>query len=186
MKTLTLFAITLLSATTAFAATHDGVEMPDQTMVAGKQLVLNGQGTRKATIFKVKVYVAGLYLEAKTNAADAILASKQTKRLDMHFVHDVDKEKLGKAFLEGKEKNCKAGCEALAPAYDKLVSYMSDVKPGDSMAFTFLADKVEVEVKGQKLPAIDGAQFSSTFLMTWLGPNPPNEELKEGLLGQLH
>jgi len=44
------------------AADLDGVTLPDTMQLDGSELVLNGMGTRKATMFKVKVYVMGLYL----------------------------------------------------------------------------------------------------------------------------
>jgi len=40
-----------------------GVTFPDQISVDSRTLLLNGMGLREATILKVDVYVAALYLE---------------------------------------------------------------------------------------------------------------------------
>ena len=54
----------------ACAAELAGVVMPEQVTVDGKTLVLNGLGLREATFLRVDVYVAGLYLEEKSQDAD--------------------------------------------------------------------------------------------------------------------
>ena len=57
---LSLFFSLNLSAKTLHKAKFD-----DKSTVAKKELILNGLGVRLATLFKVKVYVAGLYTEKK-------------------------------------------------------------------------------------------------------------------------
>jgi hypothetical protein len=66
---------------------------------------------------------------------------------------------------------------------DKLIGMMTDLKEGDVMSFRFLPDHVAVFVRGSQVGTVDGAIFEKIVLMTWLGPKPPNEELKEGMLG---
>ena len=55
-----LFAVCLSTGVSAMEL--KGVRMPDQITVAGQPLVLNGMGLRGATISRINVYVAGLYL----------------------------------------------------------------------------------------------------------------------------
>ena len=62
-----------LAAEAAAAKELAGATMPDTLTVAGKTLKLNGMGLRKKAIFKV--YVGGLYLEAPSKDAAAILAA---------------------------------------------------------------------------------------------------------------
>lgn len=153
--------------------------------VGGKTLQLNGVGIRKATVFRVKVYHAGLYLEAPSSDADAILASSQLKRIEMHFVHDVSSSKLKDAWREGIAKNCKQGCDKLESALQKLDAAMVDIKDGDMMEYAFYPDRVELRIKGQSAGPILGADFSRAMLAVWLGAEPPNGDLKDGLLGKL-
>ena len=62
-----LLALLLMAVSQPLLAREcQGVNLPDQLQVSGKTLQLNGLGLREATIFKVRVYVAGLYLEQKS------------------------------------------------------------------------------------------------------------------------
>ena len=45
------------------------------------------------------------------------------------------------------------------------------------------AKGVTAEINGDAVGAIEGADFALAFLSIWLGPEPPNEDLKSGLLG---
>jgi len=49
-------------------------------------LVLNGLGLRQATMMKVNVYVAALYVAQRSADANAILASNTPKDLIFQFV----------------------------------------------------------------------------------------------------
>jgi hypothetical protein len=180
-----LLWVSLLSS--APAAELGGISFPDQEPLDGKSLVLNGLGLRKATIFKVKVYVAALYLEARSPDAQAILRSPQLKKIDMRFMHDVDARKMRDAFQEAFEANCPPNCDALSPKLKQIQSWITDIKSGESMQFVFRPGKVEAIVKGKSAGTVEGGMdFSSVFLATWLGKKPPTEELKEGLLGKAH
>ena len=163
----------------------NGVTLPDQIQVDSRTLVLNGMGLRQATFLKVSVYVAGLYLEAKSSDAEAILRSAGTKRLVMQFVRSVGRKDLIKAWDEGFEKNAGASQEAFKERIATLDSYMSDMPKGSVMSFTYLPDKgVVVEVQGAAKGTIPGADFAEAFYRIWLGADPPNPGLKEGLLGR--
>ena len=60
-RNLTAAALLAFSTAPLPAAECIGVSLPDLLEVQGQQpLVLNGMGVRKATLFKVKVYAAGL------------------------------------------------------------------------------------------------------------------------------
>jgi len=87
-KFVSLLIVTALTSP-ALAATKAGVTMPESEQVAGKQLTLNGMGVREATFLKVKVYVAGLYVEQPSSNGNQLVSSKQVKRMEMHFTRDV-------------------------------------------------------------------------------------------------
>lgn len=166
------------------AAIVDEVILKDQISVGGRTLVLNGAGTRKATFLRVKVYVAGLYLESPNHNAAEILSSKQLKRIELHFVHDVSADKLNQAWEESFEKTCKPNCSKFRGSLKELKSFMLDVKKGDSLSFTFFPDHIDVIVKDQPVQKIMSNEYPRVLLETWLGAEPPNQELKDGLLGE--
>ena len=171
-----------LSGSSASAAEISGVRLPDQVTLEGKTLKLNGTGLRQATILKINVYAAGLYLENPSNV-EAVANSDQLKSIEMVFMREVSAKQMAEAFQEGFEKNCVADCARLKPDIGKLQGLMKDMKKGDAMAFHFLPDRVDVMIRGQKAGSIGDKGFSQQLIRCWIGKSPPNAGLKEGLLG---
>jgi hypothetical protein len=172
-----------LASAPAVAATCDGVEFADRISAGGADLVLNGLGLRKATIFAVKVYVAGLYLPEHSGDPAAILASDRAWRLVLHFVRDVDASDMHEAFQEGFAK---AGADlgAMQPRIDALAGMLVDFEVGQRLGFASDPGKgLEVDVDSTTRGTVAGADFATGLLTIWLGPEPPNEDLKSGLLG---
>jgi hypothetical protein len=178
-----LLALMMSPPSTVPAAEINGVKLPDQVTLQGKTLKLNGAGLRQATILKINVYAAGLYLEKPSGDNDAIANSDQAKSIEMVFMRDVSAKQMAEAFQEGFDKNCVAGCAELKPNLGKLQGLMKDLKKGDSMGFHFLTDGVEVMIRGQRMGAVGDKAFSHQLIRCWIGKNPPNAGLKEGLLG---
>lgn len=180
---LVLSAALAIGAETASAAEISGVKLPDQVTVQGKTLKLNGAGLRQATILKINAYAGGLYLENAMHDGDAIASSDQLKSIEMVFMRDVSAKQMADAFQEGFDKNCVAGCAELKPYIGKLQGLLKDMKKGEAMAYHFLADGVEVMIRGQKVGKVGDKAFSHQLIRCWIGKNPSNTELKEGLLG---
>ena len=176
-------ALLTFAGSNATAAEISGVKLPDQVTVSGKTLKLNGAGLRQATILKVNVYAAGLYLENSSGNGDAIANSDQPKSIEMVFMRDVTAKQMAEAFQEGFDKNCVAGCAELKPHISKLQGLTKDMKKGDSMAFHFTSSGVDVMIRGQKVGSVGDKAFGQQLIRCWIGKNPPNAGLKEGLLG---
>jgi hypothetical protein len=171
-------------AATAHAASKSGVTVPDTVSVEGKNLVLNGLGVREATVFNVDVYVAALYLEAKSSDANAILNTDAVRRIDLNFVRDVDKGDITEAFSDGFKKNG-GDMAALKDRLQKLNGWMADIKEKDVLSFVYVPGKgTTISVKGQVKGTIEGADFGKAIFANFIGPKPPNSGLKKGLLGK--
>ncbi len=168
-----------------FAAGLHGVTLPDSDKVDGKSLVLNGLGTRLASFlgFKVKVYVAGLYVEKKSKKAEDISTSDSPKKIVMEFLRDVSKEKITKSWEEAFENNCKDKCSSHQVHLKKFISLMKEMKEKDRMTLVFHTDRLELTQEGVLPETISNAEFSDIILSIFIGPNPPNAELRDGLLG---
>jgi hypothetical protein len=178
-------AVALALATPAHAGTLEGVTLPDEASAGGKTLVLNGLGLREATILKVNVYVAGLYLPAKSSDAEAILKPELPKQIVMKFVRNVGKEKLAEAWSEGFTKNAPGTGGAVSAGLERLNAAMADVKSDDTIVLTYLPESgTNVVVKGKDAATIPGGDFARVLFSIWLGPNPPNIGLRDGLLGR--
>jgi len=143
------------------------------------ELVLNGQGIRKATWFKVKVYKANLYLKEKTSDVQKILNMDYPKYLQMDFVYSVDREKLIGGWNEGflAAHNTK-----ISPELKKFNALMSNIKKGESIKIRFLSQGVEVSLKGAPFKMIKGESFAKELLAIWF-INPRDEGLAKGLRG---
>ena len=177
-------AATLNMAAPALGAECDDVSVPDSAKVANADLVLNGLGIRKATFLKVKVYVAGLYLPQKSTDSAEILSANAPWQVALHFVRDVGASDMHDAFDEGFEKSAGDKLAALKDRIEALKASLTDFKEGDSLAFTHdPAQGVTVGVNGTNSSAIQGDDFADALLSIWIGKDPPNKEIKVGLLG---
>lgn len=161
-----------------------GVSFADRAQVEGSTLTLNGLGLRQATMLKVNVYVAALYLANTASDPNAILESSSPYELILQFVRDVGAGDIRKGWQEGFEKNAKVQLPALRDRIAMLNGWMADVKTGQRLTFSFRPGAgVEVNVNGTVKGTIKGDDFGKAFLSIWLGADPPNPEIKVGLLG---
>lgn len=171
-----------LPARPAAAKELAGVNMPETLSVGDKTLKLNGLGLRKKAFFKV--YVGGLYLEAPSKDAAAILASDQAKAVRMTFMRGVSKSQLRDAFVDGFEANAKEKAAAQKAAIEKLYSWLPDVKEAETLSFSYVPGKgTTVSFGSKELGVIEGKEFAEALFALWLGPKPPSEDLKKGMLG---
>jgi hypothetical protein len=58
------------------------------------------------------------------------------------------------------------------------------VKEGNTMTLAYSPQKgTSLLVDDKELGAFDGKAFAEAVFSIWLGPKPPSEELKSGMLG---
>jgi len=184
MKRISIAGAAWLLAGVAGAAALAGVSMPDTVAAAGKTLHLNGQGLRTKVFFKI--YVAGLYLENPTHDAARAISADEAKRVVMHFLYkNVTKKQLGEAWEDGFEKNTPSPSAAVKEGLAKLESWMGDISAGQEIVFTWEPGKgTDVRFAGEEKGTIPGEDFMRALWSVWLGPHPPSEDLKKGLLGE--
>jgi len=169
----------------AYAGERAGIKMADTVTVGGKSLTLNGMGLREATMLKVDVYVAGLYLETVSSNAQKILASNETKVIVLRFKRDVDHDDIVKAWREGFEKNATVPIAKLKPLIDQLDQWMPSFHKGDVLTFTLVPGQgVAVDINGRRKGVLGDDDFARSLLSIWLGPKPPTSSLKTGMLGR--
>ncbi|MFZ3214346.1 MAG: chalcone isomerase family protein [Terriglobales bacterium] len=165
------------------AATLAGVTLPDTVQVGSKTLVLNGLGLRKK--YFVKVYVAGLYLEQKSSDPGAIIKADAPKRIVMQFLHGASKSQMADAFEESFNNNAPDAKQTMKADIDRLLGALEPVKEGDQMVFTHLPGTgTTLAINGQHKLTIAAPAFGPVLFSVWLGPKPPNADLKKGMLGQ--
>ena len=183
MKKMLILALVAGTAAAAWGGELAGVTMPDTAQVGDESLILNGMGLRKKAI--IKAYVAGLYLPEKMSDAEGILSADTTRRTVMDFLRSVGAERMCGVWKEGLEKNTASPSADLEAQFDTLCEYQADMDKGDQMIYTYVPGKgTEVEMKGEVKGTIEGKAFADALFACWIGPEPPGEDFKTGLLGR--
>lgn len=164
----------------AAAAELEGIRFPDTATVDGTTVQLNGLGVRKAYVF-VKVYVGALYLQTKTQDASAAIDTDEAKRIVLHMLRDVTHDEMKQAMQEGLDSAEKtAGAET-----EQFMGYFTEpIAEGKECEFDYAPGKgTTVAIAGKTKGTIACAAFMRALWGVWLGPKPPDEALKQGMLG---
>ncbi len=185
IRTLALLLTCLWLPSSAMAATLAGATLPDSYVVDGQPLVLNGVGLRTLTIFRVKAYIAGLYLQRPSHDAQQILASPGPKVIVLKFLHSGSKEQIEKQFREGEERNCGDGsCAASDQAdFERLIAAAPAVNVGDTSAYIFTAKRVRVMANNRLIGDFANPDLAYHLLAGFIGARPPSEDLRDRMLG---
>jgi hypothetical protein len=183
-----VLALIIFGCSLSQARELNGVTMAEEMVVDGKKLVLNGMGLRAVTRFAipVKVYVAGLYLESKSQDSYEILKSEGLKKIILHFVRPVDRDALIDAFRKGYEDGCMVECGNLGAQFTKIKEHIVSVRQNNQITFTFYPKQIEIDTNGPnaKKAMIEDANLSRNMLSLFINKNkPPTQELRSGLLG---
>jgi long-chain acyl-CoA synthetase len=184
MKQLFIAVAAAFIATHALAAEVAGTRIEDKASVGGKELVLNGAGLRTRAIFKV--YVASLYLPAKTGDATAALAAAP-RRVQLNLLRTLSADQLVEALNDGlRDNNSTAELAAVKPQADQLASIMGafkEVKEKDVVAIDLVDGGTQVSLNGSAKGMIPGEAFNRALMKVWLGDKPVQADLKKALLG---
>ena len=176
--------IVALGAGVADGKECNGVTFPEQTTGDGGTLSLNGLGLHKATMLKVKAYVAALYVAKTSKDSNAILDSNSPYVLVLQLLRNVSASDISKGWDEGFERNAKGQLPALKERIAMLNGWMADMKTGQRLTFSFKPGAgVQVDVNGTVKGTIKGDDFGKAFLAISLGADASDSELKAGLLG---
>ena len=180
--------VTLSGGAIAQAVEVEGVKFEPTAQVGGAALQLNGAGLRTRAIFKV--YVAGLYVPAKSNNAATLLAQKGPRRLQLTMLRNVDADSFAAPLNDGLKNNHSeaqlAALKAQIDAFNATFKSIGEAKKGDVIGIEYLPDAggTRITVNGQpKGSPIAGEEFYNALLRIWLGDKPADGDLKKGLLG---
>jgi hypothetical protein len=173
-----------LVASGAAAAELAGFRVPDQVRVGDRELALNGIGVRTATAFKVKIYVAALYLEKPARDAAQVLDSSGLKQIKMKYLYAISAPDMKRGWEHSFTEACpEKRCEAFQAQIAEFQAAVAAVADGDLYDYSFFDDRVEIARPGSPPATIRGREFARLLLATWIGKAPPTEELKRSLLG---
>jgi hypothetical protein len=154
--------------------------------VAGSTLMLNGSGTRYRVMFKV--YDLALYLPAKATTAAAVIDMQGPKRLAFISLRDIPGTDLGLAFIKGLQANNPSDAvqrhTLSSTRLIEIFSGKSKLASGDTFAMDYLPGKgTQFYIQGQAQGApVGDAEYFNMVLRIWLGPQPVDTALRDGLL----
>lgn len=164
-------------------------------------LALTGTGVRKKMVFKV--YAFALYVDpaatraglaackgkdagalANDGAVYAALAGLQGDRAAvLHFVRDVEVEKMREAMTEAMDRGVPKGDPA-REAFLKL--WTASPKSGEEVVLVFGAKGAVSLVRDAKIVGtVESAALARSLLQSWLGPEPVSEDIQKGVVARL-
>jgi hypothetical protein len=147
--------------------------------------VLNGIGLRTLTIFRFKIYVAGLYVPRPSHDAQQILNSPGPSVIMLKFIRGGSKERVEKQYRAGEETNCGNGeCPPSDLAdFESLVAAAPAVKPGDTSTYVFTGKGVRVFANERMIGDFADLNLAYQLLNGFIGSHPPSVALRRELLG---
>jgi len=147
----------------------------DELALGSDRLIRNGIGERR--YLGVLVYRAALYLTAPSHDARAILEAGAPKVLRLAYARAVPAQIAVDAWHDSYGANCRC---AAPPA---LLDWVRDLAAGDVESYAIMVDHARLAGPRRPEAILAGAPAARDLLACWLGPAPPSEPLKRGLLG---
>lgn len=173
----------LLLVEPARAAELAGVALPDSRVAEGVTLRLNGMALRTYSIFRVNVYVAGLYLAQPARDAAAVLQSSGPKLVELRSLRDVGRDDVHRAWRALLEENCPAPCPVTPAQVERFLALSPTLRAGGSTTYLVTPAGASVAVDGRLLGSVPGEAFGRLLLATFIGPSATSPEVRAGLLG---
>jgi hypothetical protein len=137
------------------------------------------------------VYVAGLYLPAKTTTAQAAIESRSAKRIILVMMRDATADQFVESTdIAMRANNSEAQIAAVKAQVDELFALIraaGEAKKGMRIVLDYAPSDggttLYIEGVAQGKPML-GEEFYKVLLRIWLGEDPVQQDLKEALLGQ--
>ena len=168
----------------AFALEVAGVKLPENVEVGAEKLQLNGYGIRKK--YFMKIYLGSLYTSQQVTSTRQVLASSGGKLIRMNFLYDkVEKARMVGGFAKGIENNSPELRND--PAVTTFLGWFDrDFVAGDQIDLAIGAnDLVSASHNDRQLGALESVNLARALLLIYLGEEPADEDMKEGMLGDL-
>ncbi|MGQ0811309.1 MAG: chalcone isomerase family protein [Nitrospiraceae bacterium] len=182
-RSIFVLAILVSSTLRAEAAEIEGVTFSDSYQAGSITMPLLGVGLAKF-LLAIKVYVAALYLGQGTKPEQAL--QDVPKRLEISYFRSIKAADITRASEKNLSDNVSQDAiAALRLRLDRLHRLYEDVKPGDRYALTYLPGVgTELALNGHRKGVVEGADFAAAYFAIWLGPDPINDALKDGLMNR--
>jgi hypothetical protein len=177
-------AIATAYAPKALARPCHDIELSEAVLVEGTALRLNGLAIRRVSALRVKVVLAGLYLERPTRDAAEAIASPQMKRLDLHVLRRVSRGDVSRALRRGVRVNAPALLPRVEDELATLAFVLPDARSGTLITFVGLpSGESRLYIDGERTVTFEDPALMPAILSVFLGPEPGNDAIRGALLG---
>ena len=178
------------------AAQVDGIELPNTLSNPSlKPLALYGAGSRLYSVFNIKVYTAGLYLDPNTQSslqgkpieaqAQQLLQSQERKTIYLVMRQNTAQKDAVKAWAHYLEANCAVPCAVNSEFIQAFLNAQSALKVGDTESYWFGPEGLVLQRNQAVVFSHPSADLSRLVLAAWLGQVPSTQELKQKLLTKI-
>jgi hypothetical protein len=187
LLSLTLLCLSLIWLP-ASAASKENLQFEDQIKLGNRDLQLNGLGIRQILWFKA--YVAALYLSEKASTGQAAVSQAGPKRIQMRMMMEIGTNDVKKALIDGMRKNVNdaqwAAMQDRVARFAATIDSIGATRPGDTINLDFVPNQglllaVNDAPKGSAIPGLD---FYNALLEIYVGEDPVDSRLKQGMLGR--
>lgn len=183
LRILASFIIGLALMPAVQAKEVNDIDVADSIQVADKTLLLNGAGIRSK--FFLNLYVAALYLNAKSSDADALIAADEAMTIRLYITSSlIDGEKMSEATLDGFVKSTGGELGPIQKEVEMLISAFRDaVEDKDVFDLQYVPNQgVSVIRNGEVKAVVPGLAFKQALFGIWLSDDPVQDDLKDDML----
>jgi len=177
--------MTILAPTAHAQITLEGITLKKNVSHEGQTLMLNGGGVRTKLFFDL--YVGGLYLKQKSSNAVSIIKADEPMMMQLNIISGlITSDKMVSATMEGFEKSTKGNMASVQKEIDAFIAiFREEIKEGDVFDIMYVPDTGTIVYKNGKLAGtVQGLTFKQYLFGIWLGDDPADDDLKEGMLGE--
>ena len=157
------------------------------------RLLGTGLRIKKIAFLKFKAYAFGVYVDAAAEelapfkgqkASDdlrkALQAGDFKKELVLHFMRDLDAEKIQDAMRDALKKGTDKA------VLDQFISYFPEVKVGERCTLRWVpGGTIETVMVGEEKPPITDMAFAQKLFGLYVGPKPLQKDFKESTAARL-
>ncbi len=184
-KLIILTAIVIFGFSSVEAKEVGGVNLPETFSAGDSKLILNGSGIREK--FFMDIYVCGLYLKEKSSDYKKIIDADEPMVIRMVVVSGLmSSSKLEDAYRDGFEKATKGNIAPLKDRIEKFIAAQKiDINKKDKIEIIYVPKKGVSAIRNDKVQVtIKGLDFKKALFGIWIGDDPAQDDLKDGMLGK--
>lgn len=145
---------------------------------------LERKGQTVLTYLWIDVYAAAFFAAPDLSARQAF-AQLRDQRLELYYLHDIDRQDVIKAANETLKRQLdSASLIRLQNDLQRLHASLQNVRVGDRYALDYQEGRgMNIERNGQIIFSSPNPELARAYLAIWLGPDGLSQPLRDALLG---